>query len=85
MDFHGLKLLNHCFKPATHERANDERDIGVLMCDEHDTHVISAFLAHTLDLLLLPPHSSHLTQSLNVDVFIHPQLTCRKIESLDSY
>ena len=45
----------------------------VLICDDHDSHVTAEFIAHcqqyNIMLLILPPHSSHLTQSLDVAIF----------------
>ena len=50
-------------------------DIGyrVLILDGHGSHVIDEFLGyfiqHKIVLLILPPHTSHLTQPLNVAIF----------------
>ena len=45
----------------------------VLICDGHNSHISGDFIRHCIQcniiLLLLPPHSSHLTQPLDVRVF----------------
>ena len=45
----------------------------LLICDGHDSHISGNFIAHcirhNIELLLLPPHSSHYTQLLDVAVF----------------
>ena len=45
----------------------------LLICDGHDSHISADFIRHCIAndivLLLLPPHSSHLLQPLNVSVF----------------
>src|SRR5271154_2059289 len=59
---------------------NDEtrRKVGpgeyrLLICDGHDSHINGEFIAYCIDnnilLMILPPHSSHLTQPLDVGVF----------------
>lgn len=48
-------------------------DYRLLICDGHDSHVSAEFVSicirERIDLLLLPPHSSHLLQPLDVGVF----------------
>jgi hypothetical protein len=45
----------------------------MLICDGHDSHISSNFVEHCINnrihLMILPPHSSHLTQPLDVGVF----------------
>ena len=45
----------------------------MLICDGHESHVSSKFVSfcieHNIELVLLVPHSSHLTQPLDVAVF----------------
>ena len=68
---HGLDWLKRCFDPETHDKAAGE--YRLLICDGHDSHITGDFIAHCIDnnilLMILPPHSSHLTQSLDVGVF----------------
>ena len=68
---HGVQWLKKCFEPATREKADGEPRL--LICDGHDSHISADFIQHCIAndivLLLLPPHSSHLLQSLDVDVF----------------
>ena len=68
---HGLDWLIRCFEPETrHKTAGEYR---LLICDGHDSHITAEFIAHCMDnnilLMILPPHSSHLTQPLDVGVF----------------
>ena len=55
----------------TQEKANEESQL--LIYDNHDSHISADFIRHCIAndivLLLLPPHFSHLLQSLDVDVF----------------
>jgi len=43
----------------------------MLICDGHDSHITGDFIGHCMDndilLMILPPHSSHLTQPLDDD------------------
>jgi hypothetical protein len=68
---HGLDWLKRCFDPETREKANGE--YRLLICDGHDSHITAEFFAYCMDnnilLMILPPHSSHLTQPLDVGVF----------------
>jgi len=68
---HGIKWLRECFEPLTREKAAGK--YRLLICDGHDSHITGAFIAHCMDhnivLFVLPPHSSHLTQPLDVGVF----------------
>ena len=72
-NFHGLHWFRTCFEPATRERSDDARKPQVLIFDGHESHLSSEFLAHALNnnihLLMLPPHTSHLLQPLDVGVF----------------
>ena len=68
---HGLDWLIRCFDPETCDKAKGE--YRVLICDGHDSHITANFIAYCIDnkilLMILPPHSSHLTQPLDVGVF----------------
>src|SRR5271154_3521892 len=59
----------------------------MLICDEHDSHITSDFVGHCMNnnilLMILPPHSSHLIQPLNVRVFESlKKLLSSKLKSL---
>ena len=45
----------------------------MLICDDHDSHISATFIYHCMQndiiLFLLPPHSSHLMQPLDVGIF----------------
>ena len=68
---HGLEWLRKCFEPATRGKANER--MRMLICDGHDSHISADFIYHCIQndivLFLLPPHSSHLMQPLDVGVF----------------
>jgi len=68
---HGLQWLREVFEPATREKAKGKP--RVLICDGHDSHITASWLEHcrknNIILLVLPPHSSHLCQPLDVGVF----------------
>lgn len=68
---HGLQWLQRVFEPATREKANG--GYRLLICDGHDSHITGDFIGHCMDnnivLLILPPHTSHLTQPLDVGIF----------------
>src|SRR2546423_1641856 len=59
------------FDVATKEKAN--RQYRLLICDGHDSHISAQFVCYCIDnkivVFLLPPHSSHLLQPLDVGVF----------------
>lgn len=65
----GLDWLRKIFLPQT---ANNN-DIRLLLCDNHNSHITVAFMfecySHNIQLLFMPPHSSHILQPLDVGVF----------------
>jgi hypothetical protein len=68
---HGLQWLRQVFEVETREKANGKPRL--LICDGHDSHITASWIAHCMKnniiLMVLPPHSSHLTQPLDVSVF----------------
>src|SRR5579859_180414 len=68
---HRVRWLETCFDPQTQEKAN--RKPRVLVCDRHRSHVTGKFIRFCMEnnikLMILPPHSSHLTQPLDIAVF----------------
>ena len=70
-NIHGEQWLEQCFDPATKAKANGRKRL--LICDGHDSHISAQFVRYCIDnkiiLFLLPPHSSHLLQPLDVGVF----------------
>jgi DDE superfamily endonuclease len=68
---HGLQWLTRCFEPETRDKAVGE--YRLLICDGHDSHITGKWIRHCMEnniiLMILPPHSSHLTQPLDVGVF----------------
>ena len=70
-NIHGEMWLEKCFEPATRNKANGHKRL--LICDGHDSHISAQFVRFCIDhgivLFLLPPHSSHLLQPLDVGVF----------------
>ncbi|APA08388.1 hypothetical protein sscle_03g031580 [Sclerotinia sclerotiorum 1980 UF-70] len=70
-NLHGLEWLKRVFEPTT--RAKADGKYRLLICDSHDSYISGSFIAHYLQnrivLLILPPHTSHLLQPLDVAVF----------------
>jgi hypothetical protein len=67
----GLEWLEQVFEPQTRERAAGRWRL--LICDGHGSYETADFLTfcftHRIYLLRLPPHTSHLTQPLDVGCF----------------
>jgi len=65
----GLEWLKQCFEPKT--RCGDE--YWLLILDGHASHIttkaIKFCIASKIILLCLPPHTTHLLQPLDVDIF----------------
>jgi DDE superfamily endonuclease len=55
----------------TREKANGK--LRLLICNGHDSHITASWIAHCMRnniiLMVLPPHSSHATQPLDISVF----------------
>jgi len=70
-NLHGLEWLKRVFEPATRLKANGQQRL--LICDGHDSHISGSFISHCIQnrisLLVLPPHTSHLLQPLDVAIF----------------
>ena len=68
---HAKKWLLKDFEPNTRDKANGRTRL--LIFDGHGSHTTSDIIRHCIlnriQLALLPPHSSHLTQPLDVGVF----------------
>ena len=66
-----MEWLIRCFESEIRDKAAEE--YRLLIYDEYDSHIIDEWVAHCMDnniiLVILPPHSSHLTQSLDVGIF----------------
>ena len=60
-----------CFEPLTKTKAGGEPRL--LIVDGHGSYVTASFVRfcidHNIIVLLLPPHSSHITQPLDVGIF----------------
>jgi len=71
-NYHGMKWIEH-FESATRKQLRSPDDYRLLLCDGHDSHVsadlVSFCIHNRIHLILLPPHSSHLLQPLDVGVF----------------
>jgi DDE superfamily endonuclease len=71
-NFHGMEWIKH-FHSATWKQLQSPDDYRLLLCDGHDSHIsadlVSFCIHNRIDLILLPPHSSHLLQPLDVGVF----------------
>jgi hypothetical protein len=70
-NLHGLEWLKRVFEPATRAKANGQQRL--LICDGHDSHISGNFISHCIQnritLLILPAHTSHLLQPLDVAIF----------------
>jgi hypothetical protein len=66
----GFEWLKTSFEPFTRQFRNSR---CLLLIDGHSFHITSQYIAfcitHKIDLFCLPPHSSHLTQPLDLSVF----------------
>jgi hypothetical protein len=69
-DSHAYEWLTTLFEPET--RRNDGKR-RLLLLDGHGSHLTARFIAFcldkTIDLVVLPPHTSHILQPLDVGVF----------------
>jgi len=70
-DSHAYEWLTTVFEPTT--RPTDPSFYRLLIMDGHGSHitanVIRYCMEHGIDLLILPPHTSHMLQPLDVTVF----------------
>lgn len=68
---HCKKWITENFEPSTREKAN--RHPRLLIFDGHDSHtmvdIVLPCIQNQIHLALLPPHTSHLTQPLDIGVF----------------
>ena len=68
---HGADWLRKCFEPLMREKANGRWRL--LICDGHDSHISANWLTHCFENKIIPallvPHSSHLTQPLDISIF----------------
>jgi len=71
-NFHGVHWIKH-FNTLTASKLDSPEEYRLLLCDGHDSHVsaelVGYCIKHRIILILLPPHSSHLLQPLDVAVF----------------
>jgi hypothetical protein len=67
-----MQWIRH-FNKHTSSRLSSSDDYRLLLCDGHDSHISAELGAYCLQnhivLALLPPHSSHLLQPLDVGIF----------------
>jgi hypothetical protein len=67
----GLHWLMKVFEPQTRRERGDNRRL--LIVDGHGSRIRADFIAHCMendiDLLIMPPHCSHILQPLDVGVF----------------
>jgi len=69
-DLHGYVWLTTIFNPETKPSTDRHR---LLLTDGHSSHLTAKFIAYclknTIDLVVLPPHSTHILQPLDVTIF----------------
>ena len=72
-NLHGIEWLKRVFEPATREKADGGKQQHLLICDGHDSHISGSFISHCMQnrisILILPSHTSHVLQPLDVAVF----------------
>jgi hypothetical protein len=72
-DSHGYQWLTEVFEPWSRRRLPDPAARRMLIMDGHSSHVtarvISFCMQNAIDLLIMPPHCSHVLQPLDVSVF----------------
>ena len=72
-DEYGLVWLEQVFDRHTKAKAEDERERRLLIVDGHSSHVNMKFIDYAdrnrILLVILPPHSTHRLQPLDVGVF----------------
>jgi hypothetical protein len=70
-NLHGVEWLKRVFEPST--RTKSAGRYRLLICDGHDSHISGSFISHCIQnkiaLLILPAHTSHLLQPLDVAIF----------------
>ena len=70
-DSHAYEWLTTVFEPAT--RPADPTLRRLLVMDGHGSHITANMIAHrmehAIELLILPPHTSHMLQPLDVAMF----------------
>jgi hypothetical protein len=70
-DSHGFEWLQRQFDPLT--RPEDPSERRLLILDGHSSHITANFIAYCMDnkidLLVLPPHTSHVLQPLDISIF----------------
>jgi hypothetical protein len=70
-DSHAYEWISTVFEPAT--RPEDPTLHRLLTMDGHGSHITAKLIAHcmehAIDLLILPPHTSHKLQPLDVSIF----------------
>jgi DDE superfamily endonuclease len=71
-NYHGMGWIEH-FDARTRGNLQSPDEYRLIICDGHDSHIsagmVNFCIQNRIDLLLLPPHSSHLMQPLDVAVF----------------
>lgn len=70
---HGYQWLTEVFEPWSRRRLPNPTARPMLIMDGHSSHVtakgISFCMQNAIDLLIMPPHCSHVLQPLDVSVF----------------
>ena len=70
-NLHGVEWLKRVFEPTTRVKADGQQRL--LICDGHDSHISGSFISHCMQnrisILILPSHTSHVLQPLDVAIF----------------
>jgi hypothetical protein len=70
-----IRVAKTSFEPSTRAKAtqNGKLQQRLLIYDGHNSHISGGFISHCIQnrisLLILPPHTSHVLQPLDVAIF----------------
>jgi hypothetical protein len=76
-NLHGLEWLKRVFEPSIRAKAtlsNGKLQQRLLICNGYDSYISGSFISYCIQnqisLLILPPHTSHVLQPLDVAIFV---------------
>jgi hypothetical protein len=79
---HAFEWISTLFEPETRPESDAERRLLIL--DGHSSHLTASFIRfcmeHSIDLMVLPPHATHVLQPLDVAIF-GPLKRCLAVET----
>ena len=82
-----MQWIKH-FESATQYKLQFSKEYHLLICNGHDSHISADFVTFCIqknvDVILLPPHSSHLLQPLDISVLFTIKISALKT-NISSY